>query len=603
MMEPVIISNFSNKNNTAKSGFFTPVNENQTFNFNNSTHNNQQNQQFDNQQQFTHPPQLGRNDSIFSLYSDDGNMSVDYQPQLPSGPQTQQTQQLPQLPQVQQAQQAQQGFITRQSSFCHPNLQLQQLVKCNSHSSIASSTFGSTDPTTSIPSGLTLYQIDYTTQFDDLILYTYYSYANRPDITPFNTDFPPSGIVSKISKQVYHKLLHENNEQIKIDKNKLKADELLSDTNIQFTLSLIRKRLLQLTNKSSISSNNNNGNTNNNNTNSVFGNTSNLLQQIPNSRTNSISSLSNPANHKPSWLYGNSQLPSMRLNSTDSLIDSVQIPSQQQQHLFQTPPQQQLQTAQFPNQSSSNCGSASVSSGQYSMLTPPPSVGVSNSSSSFNNVNNSSTINNPSIFNPSRTRTNSKSSISSLNFGPSSSSSNPLGNLNNNNNNNSNNNRQQQEQLSMDTFSFENSNQMPSHFNLQLNSAITLSNSQAAGLSLQSPFKDTGFQMNFPIQNSNSNSTTPTTTNGMGKLTRNNSASGLLRINSRNGSNGSLNIYSKQSPLLGPKQVPGNVGAPASAYSPANGSVLGPCDVEIDPLYNVTSQRKRDSLKLKRNMK
>ncbi|GMF27984.1 unnamed protein product [[Candida] boidinii] len=163
----------------------------------------------------------------------------------------------------------------------------------------------------------------------------------------------------------------------------------------------------------------------------------------------------------------------------------------------------------------------------------------------------------------------------------------------------------------MDTFSFENNNQMPSHFNLQLNSGITLSNSQAAGPPLQSPFKETSFQMNFPQQNPHSNanitSTPGVTTNGMGKLSRNNSASGLLRINSRNGSNGSLNIYSKQSPLLGPKQVPGYFGAPVSASSPvvaaAASSVLGPCDVEIDSLYNVTSQRKRDSLKLKRNMK
>lgn len=70
---------------------------------------------------------------------------------------------------------------------------------------------------------------DFTPAFDEALMELYHAYANAPSVTPFNMNFPPSGVCSKISKQMYIALLH--NRDLKIDVSAQKSDDLMLEAN------------------------------------------------------------------------------------------------------------------------------------------------------------------------------------------------------------------------------------------------------------------------------------------------------------------------------------------------------------------------------------
>ncbi|ODV87209.1 hypothetical protein CANARDRAFT_21176 [[Candida] arabinofermentans NRRL YB-2248] len=374
------------------------------------------------------------------------------------------------------------------------------LSKCSSISSISSSVYNQSGDS----SPVSLKNYEFTAQFDEALMNLYYSYANRPNITPFNINFPPSGITSKISKEMLQQMYLDKS--IQLEKNSRKNDDLLTESSQALCLSLIRKRLLDLCNSGADQTNG-----------------------FSISRSNSVSSMG-PHNlfgppqthqqqqqqppqlaHRPSWLHQNPMFSATRLSSTDSLIDAVQLsggtpttPS------FTSHPQHQLQQTYVNNT-------------DVMMITPPQSA----SNSTQSNLSTSSVISNP------------YSSQLQINSSVANKQS-----------------------MSKDQFTFESSN----------------SNSNSSMLPLQSPFKEAGFQFDGTSFNANQQTSTTSALMNSSMLP----TTSLKRLGS--GITGT-----------GPGRA--NVGGVTSS---GNGSLM---DLEVDPLYNVTAQRKRDSLKLKRNMK
>ncbi|KAG0677382.1 hypothetical protein C6P40_000835 [Pichia californica] len=204
----------------------------------------------------------------------------------------------------------------------------------NSTASLSSSVFSEMPPPQ-------LENYDFTTQFDDELYSYYIAYSQQPNITPFDIRYPPSGILSLISK-----LFLENNildgEKIQIDSRLDINNDILLDSNRHKVLAIIRLRLIQLSNK----------NLNSNDDTFMFN------DQFPISRTNSIASaislgdrvlpqsnsnymqsnndlnsqpqIPAPMVHRPSWLhmptlYANKDNSSVIPSSTDSLIDRVPL--------------------------------------------------------------------------------------------------------------------------------------------------------------------------------------------------------------------------------------------------------------------------------------
>ncbi|KAG7813260.1 hypothetical protein KL921_000806 [Ogataea angusta] len=176
--------------------------------------------------------------------------------------------------------------------------QYPELSKVNSFSSMTSS-FDTADN-----SPVNLQNYEFSPVFDDVLIGLYHSYANRPNITPFNINFPPSGIVSKISKQMYQRLISDRT--LQLDKSQKTTDDLLTDSNQEICLSIIRRRLLDLCSAAAAES-----------------------ETL--TRCSSVSSTSGPLipQPRPSWLHQNPTFSATRLSSTDSLVDSVQITPQQ----------------------------------------------------------------------------------------------------------------------------------------------------------------------------------------------------------------------------------------------------------------------------------
>ncbi|KAH3666177.1 hypothetical protein OGAPHI_004366 [Ogataea philodendri] len=170
-------------------------------------------------------------------------------------------------------------------------------------------------------SPVSLQSYDFSPTFDDLLIGLYHSYANKPNITPFNINFPPSGIVSKISKQMYNRLVSDRT--LQLDRNEKTTDELLLDSNQGICLSIIRRRLLDLCSSA-------------------------VADSDSIARCNSFSSSTGTfmSQQRPSWLHQNPTFSATRLSSTDSLVDSVQIAVQphlphrdSQNDVLMTPPQ------------------------------------------------------------------------------------------------------------------------------------------------------------------------------------------------------------------------------------------------------------------------
>ncbi|GMM46915.1 hypothetical protein DAPK24_034900 [Pichia kluyveri] len=120
---------------------------------------------------------------------------------------------------------------------------------------------------------------NFTQQFDDELYSYYIAYAHQPNITPFDSRFPPSGVLSLVSKLFYeNKLLPPSSSStplIQIDHRLDVSNDLLNESNIHLLLTILRLRLIHLCN---VNSNNGNGN----------GNDSYMMDQLPISRTNSI---------------------------------------------------------------------------------------------------------------------------------------------------------------------------------------------------------------------------------------------------------------------------------------------------------------------------
>ncbi|CDK25870.1 unnamed protein product [Kuraishia capsulata CBS 1993] len=188
--------------------------------------------------------------------------------------------------------------------------------KCNSFGSVAS--FASSMSLQDI-------HINYDRQFDELILQTYQSYSTRPDITPFNPRFPPSGIAHKVSKEVYHYLTKHG---IRID---AQQDSLPPQNQ---TLMIIRKRLFELCHDDS-------GLTRQNSATGV--------SSAPQQRLSQTSQPSGSTAHKPSWLHYNPTFSLTRGSSTDSLVESVPQNIQARSSAMPLPRKQSFsQFAQFP---------------------------------------------------------------------------------------------------------------------------------------------------------------------------------------------------------------------------------------------------------------
>lgn len=228
-------------------------------------------------------PVASRNDSSFSLYSDDEIMGDS------------QTQQYAQ----------QQPALTRTSSIA---------------SSVAGDSF--------IPN------INFTKTFDTLIMSTYQSYVNKPDITPFDPRYPPSGIASRVSRDV---LKISINDRVAIDYNLKKTEELWMNVNLSYTLTLIRRRLFELCGPNPSQHSSSIDDTPIEMT-PFLSRQSSAIGQPELGRQNSTSSqsfiISNGTNqllsqgHKPSWLHLNNSFMTHRLSSTDSLVENVNLHQQ-----------------------------------------------------------------------------------------------------------------------------------------------------------------------------------------------------------------------------------------------------------------------------------
>ena len=241
-----------------------------------------------------------------------------------------------------------------------PTQHMSPIYHCNSVSSMASSIGGGQSA-----SAVNMNSYDFTPAFDDALLDLYHSYANAPSVTPFNMNFPPSGLCSKISKQMYLVLLRDR--ELKIDNSSKKSEELMLEANRFSCLAVIRKRLLELCN-------------------------SNADQTIQiASRNDSSVSLTTPTTpyqpviHRPSWLHQNLTFNAARISSTDSLVDSVQLSAdgstqqqQFQQQTIRTAPASSSSSLQLPGQHSLSPFappnySRKQSYSPHEMVTPPSS--------------------------------------------------------------------------------------------------------------------------------------------------------------------------------------------------------------------------------------
>lgn len=180
----------------------------------------------------------------------------------------------------------------------------------------------------------------FTPVFDDELYSYYISYSQQPNITPFDTRFPPSGILSLISKLFLENCILEN--KVQIDHRPEVNAELLAQSNRHKCLAVIRLRLIHICN----------ANLNANEDQYMY------TDQLPITRTNSIASaisigdrvvpgISGPGSntgeifsqqvplpmaHRPSWLHmptlcatssRGEGLANQMLSSTDSLNDRV----------------------------------------------------------------------------------------------------------------------------------------------------------------------------------------------------------------------------------------------------------------------------------------
>lgn len=191
----------------------------------------------------------------------------------------------------------------------------------------------------------------FTNVFDDELYAYYIAYSQQPNITPFDIRFPPSGILSLISKLFLENcILNTEYTPIQIDLRNDINNEILLDSNRHSCLTIIRLRLIDLCN----------ANLRNHHDDQFMYN-----DQLPISRTNSIVSAvsfndkvvqnigggnignndqwptqSSQGGHRPSWLHfplystksrENSSVnnfnQNMMLSSTDSLIDRTQLQS------------------------------------------------------------------------------------------------------------------------------------------------------------------------------------------------------------------------------------------------------------------------------------
>lgn len=157
-------------------------------------------------------------------------------------------------------------------TFLPPNIHNPHLNftrRQNSSTSITSSIFSEVPPPQ-------LENYSFTSNFDDELYSYYIAYSQQPNITPFDIRFPPSGILSLISKLFVENYLIESstNEKIQIDTRPEINNDLLLDSNRHKLLAVIRLRLIQLCNINLVSNDD------------QF----NFNDQLPISRTNSIAS-------------------------------------------------------------------------------------------------------------------------------------------------------------------------------------------------------------------------------------------------------------------------------------------------------------------------
>lgn len=184
---------------------------------------------------------------------------------------------------------------------------------------------------------------NFSPQFDDQLFSYYISYSQQPNITPFDIRFPPSGILSRISKLFLENCILPVNMQI--DTSSQEANnELLNPQNRHNLLAVIRLRLIHMCNINLNAGCNDFGDANNYNdllpmsrTNSIVSAMSFNDKVLPNFdlsttnnvNTNNSNSTTTSANNstlqsKNSWLNINPSLYSARfnksnLNSTDSI--------------------------------------------------------------------------------------------------------------------------------------------------------------------------------------------------------------------------------------------------------------------------------------------
>lgn len=76
-----------------------------------------------------------------------------------------------------------------------PNTSVNNLQKVASASSMASSSMTDFD-------SVQCCNVNFSANFDETLISSYHSYATRPDTTPFNPKFPPSGAASSVAKDV-----------------------------------------------------------------------------------------------------------------------------------------------------------------------------------------------------------------------------------------------------------------------------------------------------------------------------------------------------------------------------------------------------------------
>lgn len=93
------------------------------------------------------------------------------------------------------------------------------------------------------------YTLNFTTNFDHLIMTIYSHILSLPTTTPFSGTMPPSGLVSKVANETMMNLINDtaNKENPSYDQQQIINYDMLNNTSYQpIFLQLIRKRLLEL---------------------------------------------------------------------------------------------------------------------------------------------------------------------------------------------------------------------------------------------------------------------------------------------------------------------------------------------------------------------